>query len=294
MAHKHLRSIVIKEVAQPKTSGEKSFVAKHVIVKHPDRNGNDDRVFKAAKTKVIKRSPRHGYDAGQDEKVYEDQQNVEEGMFTSLKKKWTASARKDKLLKKINKQMDDRQEMHGIQPYSKTGKGVFGHPNIKKLYHDGRYTQLNNRSMGLQYMDQNIKLPARDYLTGKGKKKSVKEDVQLDESVAREHYIRHHNNALQHAKEIVKHLQTHSKLIDSCPSCHSGHIQDMKMLADNLAGSNLQIGQHVESEQRMAADRKKWSKPQPLVREQEELDRSSFHKKYGRPKHIVRRQLKGI
>lgn len=289
MAHKHLRSIVIKEVAQPKTSGEKSFVAKHVIVKHPDRNGNDDRVFKAAKTKVIKRSPRHGYDAGQDEKVYEDQQNVEE-------------------------------------------------------------------------------------------------DVQLDESVAREHYIRHHNNALQHAKEIVKHLQTHSKLIDSCPSCHSGHIQDMKMLADNLAGSNLQIGQHVESEQRMAADRKKWSKPQPLVREQEEqidelskqtltnyllgkngkpgavqdysnirlaqadhakatpndinnqlpaskkfahlaserkkgvnraikrlgeqqidegghsqilddmekLDRSSFHKKYGRPKHIVRRQLKGI
>jgi len=249
MAHKHLRSIVIKEVAQPKTSGEKSFVAKHVIVKHPDRNGNDDRVFKAAKTKVIKRSPRHGYDAGQDEKVYEDQQNVEEGMFTSLKKKWTASARKDKLLKKINKQMDDRQEMHGIQPYSKTGKG---------------------------------------------KKKSVKEDVQLDESVAREHYIRHHNNALQHAKEIVKHLQTHSKLIDSCPSCHSGHIQDMKMLADNLAGSNLQIGQHVESEQRMAADRKKWSKPQPLVREQEELDRSSFHKKYGRPKHIVRRQLKGI
>lgn len=59
------------ELYVPKAKGEKDFVKKHVVVKHPDANGNGDEVFKASNVKTIKRSPEHGYDKGEDHKVYE-------------------------------------------------------------------------------------------------------------------------------------------------------------------------------------------------------------------------------
>lgn len=61
------------EVYKPKSPDEQKFVDKHVTIKHKDRNGNDDDVFNATNVKAIKRKEeRHGYDSGEDEKVYED------------------------------------------------------------------------------------------------------------------------------------------------------------------------------------------------------------------------------
>lgn len=61
------------EVYKPKSKEEQNFVDKHVTIKHKDRNGNDDDVFKG-NTKYHKRSEhRKGYDAGDDEAVYEAQ-----------------------------------------------------------------------------------------------------------------------------------------------------------------------------------------------------------------------------
>lgn len=61
------------EVYKPKSEDEQRFVNKHVTIKHKDRNGNGDDVFKASNVKTIKRSGKenHGYDAGEDEAVYE-------------------------------------------------------------------------------------------------------------------------------------------------------------------------------------------------------------------------------
>jgi hypothetical protein len=60
------------EVYKPKSPDEQKFVDKHVTIKHKDRNGNGDDVFKG-NTKTIKRKEeRHGYDVGEDEKVYEE------------------------------------------------------------------------------------------------------------------------------------------------------------------------------------------------------------------------------
>lgn len=60
------------EVYRPKAKDEADFVDKHVVIKHKDRNGNGDDVFKG-NTKYIKRKEeRKGYDVGEDEKVYED------------------------------------------------------------------------------------------------------------------------------------------------------------------------------------------------------------------------------
>ena len=66
------------EVYAPKSPDEQKFVKKHVVVKHPDRNevngkANGDDVFKATNIKAVEREKtRHGYNVGQDEKVYEE------------------------------------------------------------------------------------------------------------------------------------------------------------------------------------------------------------------------------
>ncbi len=56
-----------------KNPDEQKFVDKHVVAKHADRNGNDDEVFKGSKVKMAdRRKDRHGYNPGEDEKVYEE------------------------------------------------------------------------------------------------------------------------------------------------------------------------------------------------------------------------------
>ena len=56
-----------------KNPDEQKFVDKHVVAKHADRNGNDDEVFKGSKVKMDdRRKTRHGYNPGEDEKVYEE------------------------------------------------------------------------------------------------------------------------------------------------------------------------------------------------------------------------------
>lgn len=60
------------EVYKPKSPDEQKFVDKHVTIKHKDRDGNGDDVFTASNIKTAKRKEeRHGYDSGEDEKVYE-------------------------------------------------------------------------------------------------------------------------------------------------------------------------------------------------------------------------------
>jgi hypothetical protein len=55
-----------------KNPDEQKFVDKHVTAKHPDRMGNGDEVFNGSKVKTIdRRKDRHGYNPGEDEKVYE-------------------------------------------------------------------------------------------------------------------------------------------------------------------------------------------------------------------------------
>lgn len=74
------------EVYKPKAPDEQKFVDKHVTIKHKDRNGNDDDVFKG-NTKYIKRKEeRHGYDVGEDEKVYEEVEDLEELSSDTLRR----------------------------------------------------------------------------------------------------------------------------------------------------------------------------------------------------------------
>lgn len=72
---------IIREIYEPNNKGEAEFIAKHVIQKIPDRNGNGDDVFKASKVKTYKRKPKHGYDPPEDKKVHEDHDESRREMY---------------------------------------------------------------------------------------------------------------------------------------------------------------------------------------------------------------------
>ena len=61
----------------PKTKDEKRFMDKHVIKKTDDVNGNGDDHFRATNIKVHDRSKGHGYNKGEDQKVYESKTLVQ-------------------------------------------------------------------------------------------------------------------------------------------------------------------------------------------------------------------------
>lgn len=75
---KTLKEILQLEVYEPKSPDEKRFKDKHVVVKHKDANGNNDDLFNAKNIKTVDREPMHGYNPGEDEKVYEEVEELDE------------------------------------------------------------------------------------------------------------------------------------------------------------------------------------------------------------------------
>ena len=60
-------------ILKVKSPDEQRFVDKHVAATIADRNGNGDEVFKGSKVKKVdRRKERHGYESGEDAKVYEE------------------------------------------------------------------------------------------------------------------------------------------------------------------------------------------------------------------------------
>jgi hypothetical protein len=117
------------EVYRPKSPDEQKFVDKHVIVKQKDRNevngkANGDDVFNATNVKTVDhKATRHGYDPGDDKKVYEEnefvneEEFIDEGMLSGLFKK------KPKVT--VGKLTPIRDLPDGEKPFQKmTGQGT--------------------------------------------------------------------------------------------------------------------------------------------------------------------------
>lgn len=79
----------------PKEEGGKEFVRKHTIQKIADRNGNGDDVFNASNIKSHRDStntPPHGYKPGEDAKVYEEVEHLEEKAVSTAQQQLAAIA----------------------------------------------------------------------------------------------------------------------------------------------------------------------------------------------------------
>ena len=67
---------IINEVYEPKSPDEKKFKDKHISKLFPNMFADSqyDKLFKGSTTEIDRGKDRHGYNPGEDEKVYEDTQ----------------------------------------------------------------------------------------------------------------------------------------------------------------------------------------------------------------------------
>lgn len=95
----------------PKTKDEKRFMDKHVVKKTDDVNGNKDDVFRATNIKAYDRAAsRHGYNAKQDQEVYEEtQDDLQEKTLTAAEKKKREQIAK--AIQRENPRMDKSKKM---------------------------------------------------------------------------------------------------------------------------------------------------------------------------------------
>lgn len=102
------------EVYKAKAKDEQKFVDKHVTIKHKDANGNGDDVFDASNVKPVDRKKtRLGYNPGEDEKVYEETENLEELSTKTL----------DSYRNKARKEIIDADANDDVGTYNKRLKG---------------------------------------------------------------------------------------------------------------------------------------------------------------------------
>jgi len=97
----------IIELYKPKSADEDRFVKKHVIKKTEDANGNKDDLFNGSKIKPINREPNHGYNPGEDEKVYESYSDPKHFKFLRhLQKAGIPAPSKDRAMELIARHGD--------------------------------------------------------------------------------------------------------------------------------------------------------------------------------------------
>ena len=97
-----------------KNPDEQKFVDKHVTAKHPDRNGNGDEVFNGSKVKTAdRRKDRHGYNPGEDEKVYEELKGSQHKIDAN--KNGKVDAHDFKLLRKKKKVAEEAEQIDELE-----------------------------------------------------------------------------------------------------------------------------------------------------------------------------------
>lgn len=119
----------IRELYKPKSPDEQRFVDKHKVQKTPDANKNGDDVFNASKVKGVTRQPDHGYDPGDDEKVYEEVDQVDERCWKGYKpvpgkKPYSPGSCKKEEVEEIDEATKAPKNPHHIKTVEGAGRGM--------------------------------------------------------------------------------------------------------------------------------------------------------------------------
>lgn len=132
-----------------KNPDEQKFVDKHVVAKHADRNGNDDEVFKGSKVKMAdRRKDRHGYNPGEDEKVYEALKGSQHKIDAN--KNGKVDAHDFHLLRKKKKVAEEVEELEELSTDTLRNYRAKAKDDAEKISFDddGAERRMRKRSMG--------------------------------------------------------------------------------------------------------------------------------------------------
>lgn len=264
---KTLKDILATEVYEPKSPDERRFKDKHITVKHKDRNGNDDKLFNASNIKTVDRSKEgHGYNPGEDEKVYEEKMTAADkakekslkkkydpsGMKSSMKKQYGAEKGEKVYFAKIRKQAMESVEAKGekideVLDSEKTFGNYFTKA-VKQIHDFDPYRDSDKAADAVRKRTRGLSIIAKKAEKQIAAKKNVKEEVeQIDEAVAADMYDAHHARALKSLANMSKHVEKHKKLCTAKgKSPQSWHAQEMKSLSRQLEDMEHNMAQSNE------------------------------------------------
>ena len=259
----------------PKTKDEKRFMDKHVIKKTDDVNGNGDDHFRATNIKVHDRSNGHGYNPGEDQKVYESRtlsQILGEKKLTPAEMK-----KREEVAQAIHRENPGMAMGKKMAIATATAKKVAEETeqidelkkSTVKSYMNKKVDQIH-KDADLQYpfkpkpitkkeVEKNTKDLMRGHARLSGVKPTSEEVEHLEEGeVATSQYHHYHQEAKKMLEKISKGLDTHSKNVTNKNNYHGGsphwgHVGDMKHFhrqIQDLHDSVLQQGEYAAPPQK--------------------------------------------
>jgi hypothetical protein len=228
----------ILEVYEPKSPDEKRFKDKHITAKTKDRNGNGDDVFQATNVKVVDRKKEnHGYNPGDDEKVYEAKDSL-----ASYEKRMgiKPSKAKPSWKKEGEWSKDQKKKMKAVEEATMTDADKAKEKKLKSKYDKSGMKSAMKKQYGSE--------KGETVYFSKIRKMAMEEVDYLNESVAQMQYDTHHTKAMKSLGNMMKHLDKHKKLC-SKNSAMSWHAYDMKTLARQLEDMEHDMANKNESQE---------------------------------------------
>jgi hypothetical protein len=256
----------------PKSKDEKKFMDKHIATKSKldDRGTQDDKLFNATNIKTVDRETEHGYNPGNDEKVYEEMSKVHP-MALHVKDAGKGKFKVHAVGKHLADGIKVGEHLSDSQLDDATEMGA----KIKMIKEDSldektlTPAEMKKREEVAKAIErENPKMPMGKKMaiaTATAKKVAEETEELMEGEVAAKQFQYYHNESSKLLKGIQKGLSDHYDNVTSKKSYnkgepHWGHVGDIKDMHRSLLDLHDRILQTGE-----------YSKPVSMKEEVEQL-----------------------
>ncbi|NDC22677.1 MAG: hypothetical protein EBZ49_00880 [Proteobacteria bacterium] len=239
----------ILELYEPKSKDEKRFMDKHIVAKSKldDRGTRDDKVFNATNVKTLEREPKHGYNPGNDEKVYEEKTHP---MALHVK---PAGNGKYKVMK-VGDHLSDGIKVGEHLSDSELDDATEMGAKIKQIQEKTLTpAEMKKREEVAKAIEgENPKMPmAKKMAIATATAKKVAEETIEESEEAHAQFLKYHNDAAGLLKKISTALSKHYDAVTDKKGynrgeAHWGHVGDIKNATRQLQDLHDNIMQTVD------------------------------------------------
>lgn len=254
----------------PKSKDEKKFADKHITVKNKldDKGTQDDKLFNATNIDTVEREPRHGYNPGNDEKVYEETVKGLHPMalhVMPVKSKGKTKYHVMKVGRDLEQHISKGEHLTDSELDDATEAGakikhvtIIGRNKITEDTLDEKTltpAEMKKREEVAKAIErENPKMPMGKKMaiaTATAKKVAEETEELVEGEVAAKQFQHYHNEASKLLKNIHKGLSDHydnvtSKKGYNSGDPHWGHVGDIKDIHRSLQDLNDRILQQGE------------------------------------------------
>jgi hypothetical protein len=247
----------------PKSKDEKKFMDKHIATKNKldDRGTQDDKLFNATNIKTVNRETEHGYNPGNDEKVYEEMSpkemhpmalHVKDAGKGKYKVHAVGSDLSDGI--KVGEHLSDSELDDATEMGAKIKMIKENNLDEKTL----TPAEMKKREEVAKAIErENPKMPMGKKMaiaTATAKKVAEETEDLMEGEVASKQFQHYHNEASKLLKSIHKGLSDHYDNVTSKKNYnkgepHWGHVGDIKDMHRSLQDLNdriLQSGEYAK------------------------------------------------